>query len=80
MVMIDYLKRGRMINGEYYDGNRRKGVWKLTHGVLILKDNAPDHTSQVAMTAATECRFEILPHPLYSPDMNPCDFNLFPKL
>ena len=46
-----------MINGAYYDGNRRKGVRKLTHGILLLKNNAPAHTSQVAMTAATECRF-----------------------
>ena len=28
-----------------------------------MQDNAPAHTSQVAMTAATECGFEILPHP-----------------
>ena len=32
------------------------------------------------MTAATECRFEILPYPQYSPDMAPSDFYLFPKL
>ena len=32
------------------------------------------------MTAATECRFQILPHPPYSPDMSPSDFYLFPKL
>ena len=32
------------------------------------------------MTAVTECGFEILPHPLYSPNMAPSDFYLFPKL
>ena len=32
------------------------------------------------MTAATECGFEILPHPPYSPDMAPYSFILFPKL
>ena len=32
------------------------------------------------MTGATECGFEILPHSLYSPDMAPSDFYLFPKL
>ena len=36
--------------------------------------------SHVAMTAATECGFEILPHPPYSSDMAPSDFYLFPKL
>ena len=45
-----------------------------------MHDNAPAHTSQVAMTAGTECGFEILPHPPYSPDMAPSDFYLFPKL
>ena len=32
------------------------------------------------MTAATECGFEILPHPPYSPDMALSDFYLFQKL
>ena len=36
--------------------------------------------SQDAMTAATECRFEILPHPPFSPDMASSDFYMFPKL
>ena len=52
----------------------------MTLGVLLLHVYAPAHTSQVAMTAATECGFEILPHPTYSPDMAPSDFYLFPKL
>ena len=32
------------------------------------------------MTAATECGYEILPYPSYSPDMAPSDLYLFPKL
>ena len=32
------------------------------------------------MASATECGFEILPEPSYSPDMAPSDFYLFPKL
>ena len=53
---------------------------KLTRGILLFEDNAPAHTSQVAMTAATEWGFEVLSHPPYSPDMAPSDFYLFPKL
>ena len=45
-----------------------------------MQDNAPAQTSQVAMTAATEYGFEILPHPPYSSVMTPSDFYLFPKL
>ena len=75
-----------MINNSYYAGElrrlrqeiARKRQGKLTLHVLLLQDNAPAHTSQVAMTAATEC--EILPHLPYSPDMVPSDFYLFPKL
>ena len=47
---------------------------------VFMQDNAPAHTSQVAMTASTECGFEILPHPPYSPDMGALDFYLFRKL
>ena len=52
----------------------------MTRGVLLLQDKAPAHTSQVAMTAATECGFEILPHPPCSPDMAPSGFYGIPKL
>ena len=45
-----------------------------------MQDNASAHMSQVATTAATECEFEILPHPSSSPDMAHSDFYLFPKL
>ena len=86
--MIDCLEQGRKIIGAYYAGKlsllcqkiARKGQGKLDRHFLLLQDNAPAHTSQVAMTAATECGFEILPHPTYSPDMALSDFYLFPKL
>ena len=64
--MIDYLEKGRTINGAYYAGSQeieRKRRGKLTRGILLLQDNAPAHTPQVAMTVATECGFEIFPHP-----------------
>ena len=61
VIMIDYLEQGRTINGAYYtaDLELRRLRGKLTRGVLFLQDNAPAHTSQVAMTAATECGFEV---------------------
>ena len=88
VIMVDYLEEGRTINGAYYAEELRrlrqeivrKRRGKLTRGVLLLQDNAPAHTSQVVMAAATECGFEVLPHPPYSPDLAPSDFYLFPKL
>ena len=70
-------------HGAYYANElqeiARKRRGNLTRGVLLLPDNAPAHTSQVAITAASVCGFEILPHPPYSPVMAPSDLYLFPK-
>ena len=71
VVMIDFLEQGRIINGAYYAAEWRqlcqeiakKRRGKLTCSVLLLKDTAPAHTSQVAMTAVIECEYKILPHP-----------------
>jgi len=48
--------------------------------VLLLHDNAPAHTSDVATSTAAECGYELLPHPPYLPDLAPSDFYLFPLL
>ena len=47
----------------------------LTKGVLFHQDNAPAHTSLVAMTTMHDCGFELVPHPLA-----PSDFHLFPQM
>ena len=78
--MINYLEQGSTINGAY------AGELKRLHQEIARKSEENWYsslaalTSQVDMTAATECGFEILPHPPYSPDMAPPDFYLFPKL
>ena len=83
VIMVDYLEQGRILCSRteaLAPGNCKKRRGKLNRGVLLFQDTAPAHTSQVAMTAATECGFKVLPHPPYSPDMGPSDFYLFPKL
>ena len=52
----------------------------MTPGVLLLQDNAPAHTSHVAMAAATKCSFEALTHPQYSPGLASSDSYQFPNL
>ena len=82
VIMVDYLEGGRTIKGAYYSAElrqlRQKIVKKrrgtLTQGVLLLQDNAPAHTSQVAMATAIKCSFEVLPHPSYSTGLAPLDF------
>lgn len=88
VLMIDYLQKGQTITGEYYaselrqlkEAIKQKRPGKLRAGVLLLQDNAPVHTAQVAVAEAANCGFELLPHPPYSPDLAPSDFFLFPKL
>ena len=49
-------------------------------GVLLHLDNAPAHTSVIALAAINDCGFELIQHPPFSPDLAPLDCHLFPKL
>ena len=88
IVHLEYMENGRTVTGNYYAqvlqrlradiDDKRPGHGHLR--TLLLQDNAPSHSSQVAMDAATQNRFEILEHPPYSPDLAPSDFHLFRNL
>jgi len=52
----------------------------LAVGPLILYDNASCHESGVVKALLEEYECEVLPHPPYSPDISPPDFDQFPKL
>ena len=88
IVFIDYLQKGKTINGEYYakllrelrQAIKSKQPGKLTKGVLLHQDNASAHNSLVAMSAVHDCGFELIDHPPYSPDLAPSDYFLFPNL
>nr|CAP20021.1 transposase [Eriphia verrucosa] len=88
VLMLDYAPRGRTITGQYYAEElarlkeciRQKRRGKLSHGVLLLHDNAPVHKARVAQVALCECEFEKLNHPPYSPDLAPGDYFLFRHL
>lgn len=88
VIHIDYLQKGKTINGEYY-----ASLLQRFHQVLMEKrphlakkkiifhqDNARVHTCAVAMAKIHELRYELVPHPPYSPDLAPCDYFLFPNL
>ncbi|EYB85943.1 hypothetical protein Y032_0287g1428 [Ancylostoma ceylanicum] len=88
ILLIDYLQEGNTVTEQYYaslleklkvaDEEKRPGM--LKEKILFLHDNAPAHSSAVAQQKLAKLRFEILPHPAYSPDLAPSDFHLFPKL
>jgi len=45
--------------------------------MLHHNNAAPAHTSNIAMAAILECRFELLQHLLYFIDLTPTDFDVF---
>jgi len=47
--------------------------------ISFHQDNAPAHKSVLAMGKLRDLHYELLEHPLYSSDLAPSDFCLFPK-
>ncbi|KAG5324974.1 MOS1T transposase, partial [Pseudoatta argentina] len=45
--------------------------------VILLHDNARPHVAKPVKTYLETVKWEVLPHPLYSPDIAPSDFHLF---
>jgi len=86
VVLIDYLEKGKTINGEYYaalleqlnDAIKTKRPHLAKKKVLFHHDYAPAHTCSIAVAKLHELRFELLPP--YSPDLSPSDFFLFPNM
>ena len=83
------VKKGKSITGKYYKDVVLKRLKKyyekqrLAIGfkhVRLLHENAPAHTSAIVTAFMKKEKVTVLPHPLYSPDLAPCDFFLFPKL
>lgn len=88
VIFIDYLEKGKTITGQYYadlltrlDTELKAKRPRLAKKkVLYHQDNAPVHTSHIAMAKLSELKYELLPHPPYSPDLAPSDFFLFPNM
>ncbi|QQP58373.1 Putative mariner transposase [Caligus rogercresseyi] len=88
VIHIDYLQKGRTMNGEYYtslldqfnEDLKKKRPHLAKKKVIFHQDNARVHTCVVSMAKFYELRYELLPHPPYSPDLAPSDYFLFPNL
>ena len=88
VIMLDFLPKRSTITGVYYANlldqlrtaipEKRRG--KLSKGVLLQQDNARVHTCKVAMDAVMRNGYELIPHPAFSPNLDPSDFFLFPNL
>ena len=47
---------------------------------LLIVNNAPAHAAVLTRRILTNNNMTMVPHPLYSPDLAPCEFFLFPKM
>jgi len=88
VIMTDMVLSGTTVTAACYSQFLQKLRCKmhanrpdlLENGVLILHDNSWPHIGKVVRELLDRYSWEVLPHPPYSPDMSPPDFDLFPKL
>jgi hypothetical protein len=85
--LIDYLPKGQTINAEYHssllvqlkDILKVKTPREVRQGrVMFLHDNAPAHRALATQKKLAYMGFQYLDHPLYSPDLAPSVYHLFP--
>ena len=76
IVLVDFLEGKKIVTGAYYVEVLRikvklaeKRPGKLHRGILFHHDNAPAHSSRIVRDVLREFWCELLPHPLYSPDL-----------
>ena len=82
MVLVGFLEGQKTVTGAYYVevlkklkaelAKKRPG--SLHRGIIFHHDNAPAHSSRITKEILREFRWELLPHPPYSPDLSPSDF------
>jgi histone-lysine N-methyltransferase SETMAR len=88
VIMTDRVPSGTIVTAACYCQFLQKLRCKmqtnrpdlLENGVLILHEKARPHLGKDVRELLEEYSWEVLPHPPYSPDMSPPDFDLFPKL
>ncbi|GBM82017.1 hypothetical protein AVEN_204026-1 [Araneus ventricosus] len=59
---------------------RRKRLGMLSDGVIHLHDNTRPQTARKAQNLLQKLKWEVWSHSLYSPDLAPSEYLLFPKL
>ena len=88
-IYMHWVPTGQTVNKEYYVEvlrefrkrfrRKRPALFKSAQW-HFHQDNSPAHNSILVTDYLTKMGIKTVPHPLYSPDLAPCDFWLFPKL
>ena len=81
----DVLEPGNTMTADRYKSflDHHVSKWQTDKNVSrphVLHDNAKPHKGRVVMELIQSKRWSILPHPPYSPDFNPVDYNCFGNL
>lgn len=86
VVFYELLPDGQTVNGELYSQQLTKVHDSLVKNwpalvnrskVIFQHDNARPHVSKVVKDKLAELKWEVIPHPPYSPDLAPSDYHLF---
>lgn len=87
VVYYELLKPGETITGERYRTQlmrlsralkEKRPQYAERHDKVILQhDNARPHVAKPVKTYLETLKWEVLPHPPYSPDLAPSDYHLF---
>jgi len=90
VVYYELLKSGETVNAHRYHQQlikmhrtlrEKRPHYRKKHDKLIfLHDNAPSHTSTMVQNYLEAFNWEVLPHPVYSPDLAPSDYHLFSSM
>ena len=87
VVCYELLKPNEIITGAAYRRQlmrlcralkeKRPHYYSRHDKVILLHDNARPHVAAPVKTYLETLKWEVLPHPSYSPDTAPSDFHLF---
>jgi hypothetical protein len=89
IVHKEFVPAGQAVNSGFYcdflrrlreNVRRRRPELCREQTWLLHHDNAPSHTSILTQQFLAKYKMAAIPHPLYSPDLAPCDFFLLPKM
>jgi len=89
VILMHIVPQQQTVNTQYYcsflEHNlrpvlRNKRQHFPQNPPIILQNNARPHAAQAVADLFDRRGSEVLYHPPYSPDLSPCDFDLFPKM
>ena len=89
VIHKEFVPEGGTINAVYYKGVMERLLNRIQHlrpGMcesgdwFLFHDNAPSHNVTIVIQFLAQRKVTVLNHPLYSPDLAPADYFLFPKV